>query len=57
MLVSALVRYHGQADAGTGFFNLAREVGLIRGSVSDLDRLEFWLHPVRQAQTYDWDQA
>jgi hypothetical protein len=57
LLLSALVRYHGQADAGTGFFNLAREVGLIRGSVSDLDRLEFWLHHVRQVQTYDWDQA
>jgi len=28
LLISALVRYHGEADAGPGFFNLAREVGL-----------------------------
>jgi hypothetical protein len=55
LLISALVRYHGEADAGTWFFNLAREVGLIRGSMSDLDRLEFWLHHVCQVQTYDWD--
>ena len=57
LLISALVRYHGEADAGPGFFNLAREVGLIQGSVSDLERLEFWLRHVRQVQAYDWNQA
>ena len=57
LLISALVRYHGEADAGPGFFNLAREVGLIHGSMSDLERLEFWLRHVRQVQAYDWDRA
>jgi hypothetical protein len=57
LLISALVRYHGEADAGPGFFNLAREVGLIHGSVSDLERLEFWLRHVRQVQAYDWNRA
>jgi hypothetical protein len=57
LLISALVRYHGEADAGPGFFNLAREVGLIHGSLSNLDRLEFWLHHIRQVQAYDWNQT
>jgi hypothetical protein len=57
LLISALVRYHQEADAGPGFFNLAREVGLIHGSMSDLERLEFWLRHVRQVQAYDWDWA
>ena len=48
LLISALVRYYGQADAGPGFFSLAREVGLIHGSMSDLERLEFWPRHVRQ---------
>ena len=57
LLISALVRYHAEADAGPGFFNLAREVGLIHSSISDLERLEFWLRHVRQVQAYDWDRA
>ena len=57
MLISALVRHQGEADAGTGFFNLAREVGLIHGSMSDLARVEFWLRHVRQVQAYNWDQV
>jgi len=57
LLTSALVRYQGEADAGPGFFNLAREVGLVHGSLSDLERLEFWLRHVRQVQAFDWGQA
>ena|ERR1700678_1126707 len=57
LLISALVRYHGQADAGPGFFNLAREVGLIHGSMPDLERLKFWLRHIRQVQAYEWYQA
>jgi hypothetical protein len=57
LLISALVRYHGEADAGRDFFNLACEVGLIHGSLSNLERLEFWIRHVRQVQVYDWDQA
>jgi hypothetical protein len=56
LLISALVRYHGEADAGPGFFNLAREVGLIHGPLPDLERLEFWLRHVRQVQAHDWSQ-
>jgi hypothetical protein len=41
---------------GPDFFNLAREVGLIHGSMSDLERLEFWLRHVRQIHAYDWDR-
>jgi hypothetical protein len=57
LLLSALVRYRGEADAGPGFYNLAREVGLVHGSLSNLERLEFWLLHVRQVQTHDWNQA
>ncbi len=57
LLISALVRYHGEADAGPGFFNLAREMGLIQGTLSDLQRLEFWLRHIRQVQAYDWSQV
>jgi hypothetical protein len=56
LLISALVRYQGEADAGPGFFNLAREVGLIHGPLPDLERLEFWLRHVRQVQAHDWSQ-
>jgi hypothetical protein len=55
LLISALLRYHGEADAGPGFFNLAREVGLIHGSMSELERLEFWIRHVRLVQAYDWN--
>jgi hypothetical protein len=57
LLISALVRHQGEADAGTGFFILARAVGLIHGSMSDLARVEFWLRHVRQVQAYNWDQV
>lgn len=57
LLISALVRYQGEADAGSGFFSLAREMGLIKSSLSGLDRLEFWLHHVRQLRARDWNQA
>jgi hypothetical protein len=43
LLISALVRYQGEADAGPGFCSLAREVGLINGNLPELKRLEFWL--------------
>jgi hypothetical protein len=55
LLISALVRYHREADAGPGFFGLARDVGLIHGTLSELERLEFWLRHVRLVQAYDWD--
>jgi hypothetical protein len=57
LLISALVRHQGEADAGTGFFNLARAVGLIHGSMSDLARVQFWLRHVRQVQAHNWDQV
>jgi hypothetical protein len=56
-LISALARYQDGAAAGPGFFNLAREVGLIHGPLSDLERPEFWLRHVRRVQAYDWDQT
>jgi hypothetical protein len=56
LLISALVRYQDEADAGPGFFNLARDVGLIHGPLSGLEQLEFWLRHVRQVQAHDWSQ-
>jgi hypothetical protein len=47
----------GRGRRRTGFFNLAREVGLIHGSMSDLARVELWLRHVRQVQAYNWDQV
>ena len=57
LLISALVRYQDKADAGPGFFSLAREVGLIHRPLSDLERLEFWLQHIRQVQAHDWSQV
>ncbi|HVR11472.1 MAG TPA: hypothetical protein VMW75_25735, partial [Thermoanaerobaculia bacterium] len=56
LLISALVRYQNEADAGPGFFNLALEVGLIHGPPSGLERLEFWLRHIRQVQAHHWRQ-
>jgi len=56
LLISALVRYQNEADAGPGFFNLALEVGLVRGPLTGLERLEFWLRHIRQVQARDWSQ-
>ena len=56
LLISALVRYQDEPDAGPGFFRLARELGLIRGNLSELEQLTFWLDHVRQVQTHDWNR-
>jgi hypothetical protein len=56
LLISALVRYQDEPDAGRGFFKLARELGLIRGNLSELERLTFWLDHVRQVQAHDWNR-
>jgi hypothetical protein len=56
LLISALVRYQNEADAGPGFFSLALEVGLIHGPLPELERLEFWLRHIRQVQARDWSQ-
>jgi hypothetical protein len=56
LLISALVRYQNEADAGPGFFNLALEVGVVHGPLSGLERLEFWLRHIRQVQAHDWSQ-
>lgn len=54
LLISALVRFQNEADAGSGFFGLAREKGLIQGRMSELERLEFWMRHVRDVQAFDW---
>jgi hypothetical protein len=46
LMLSALVQYLNENDAGPGFFDLARRLGLLRSRTSVGQRLEFWASQV-----------
>jgi hypothetical protein len=41
-MITALVNYLDQNDAGPGFYRIAQEYGLLRKNASKQDRFEFW---------------
>jgi hypothetical protein len=41
-MITALVNYLDQNDAGPGFYRIAQEYGLLRQNASEQDKFEFW---------------
>jgi hypothetical protein len=55
LLITALVQFLNENDAGQGFFDLAYSKKLIpRPRLPELERLTFWSQHVGQVQGYDW---
>ena len=47
VMITALVNYLGQNDAGPGFYVYAQRIGLLRQGATADERLEFWANQVR----------
>lgn len=47
VMITALVYYLRENDAGPGFYAYARRLGLLRKGASDIDCLEFWAKQVK----------
>lgn len=52
LMVSALVTYLDANDAGTGFYALARELGLLPSNASSQTKFEFWVAQVQALYEY-----
>jgi len=46
-MISALVHYLGENDAGDGFYRFAAELGLLSRGASPTARLDFWIGQCR----------
>ena len=46
VMISALVIYLNENDAGSGFYALARQLGLLTSTVSKDQRFDFWIRQV-----------
>src|SRR4051812_45936199 len=51
-MLSSLVQYLNDNDAGPGFFELAREVGRLSGRVSAEEKLTFWSDEVSRVHDH-----
>jgi hypothetical protein len=52
VMITALVNYLGENDAGPGFYAYAQRIGLLsKGATAD-ERLEFWAGQVQAAHAY-----
>jgi hypothetical protein len=47
VMITAVVSYLGQNDAGPGFYAYAQRIGFLRERASADERLEFWANQVR----------
>ena len=45
-MITAVVNYLDQNDAGPGFYRIAQEYGLLRKNASEQDKFEFWAREV-----------
>jgi hypothetical protein len=45
-MITALVNYLDQNDAGPGFYRIAQQYGLLRKNASERDKFEFWASEV-----------
>ena len=52
LLVTAIVIYLHGNDPGSGFYNLAKEKGLLPANASADQRLTFWVDQVKRIKTY-----
>ena len=47
LMISALVIYLDQNDAGTGFYSLAQDLGLLRRGASEAEKSDYWVGQVK----------
>ncbi len=47
VMITALVHYLDQNDAGPGFYTYAQRIGFLRRGATADERLEFWASQVR----------
>jgi hypothetical protein len=52
VMITSLVSYLGQNDAGPGFYSYAQRIGLLRNGATDDERLEFWASQVRAVHNH-----
>lgn len=52
LMISALVSYLGGNDAGTGFYVLATDLGVLSRRASSQQRLDFWVAQVKALHEY-----
>ena len=52
LMISALVSYLGGNDAGTGFYALASDLGMMSRQASSQQRLDFWVAQVKALHEY-----
>ncbi|MEU6233550.1 hypothetical protein [Kitasatospora sp. NPDC047058] len=50
LMLSALVRYQGENDAGSGFYALAQQLGLLPKGASADTKWEFWIGQINGLQ-------
>jgi hypothetical protein len=47
LMISALVNYLNANDAGSGFYKLATELGLLKASASSDEKITFWIAQIK----------
>lgn len=52
LMISALVTYLDANDAGTGFYKLAQELGVLSPKASAEEKLDFWVGQVNALHQY-----
>lgn len=52
LLISSLVIYLNENDAGPGFYAMAQEFGRLPANASSSTKLEFWVEAVKQVHRY-----
>jgi hypothetical protein len=52
LMISALVHYLGENDAGPGFYVFAQDLGLLAKNASQDDKLTFWVEQVSALHRY-----
>lgn len=54
VMISALVRYRGGNDAGSGFYHLAQQKGLLRDPASAGQKEAFWIDQMNACFAHSW---
>jgi hypothetical protein len=54
LLISVLVQFLNENDAGRGFYDLAARKGLLPPNASKDQRLTFWIQHINAIHSYPW---
>lgn len=54
LMISALVNYLYANDAGSGFYQLAKQKGLLRAGASDAEKTDFWIDQMTASFQHAW---